>query len=68
MLCSKQDPGASVLFCPHPKQSFTVVAQFVLTALSEDEEPLLERELRQREIQTDLPQVTLRSLELNLYL
>lgn len=65
MLCTKQDPGASVLSCPHAKQSFRAVAQFVLTALGEAEEPLLERELRQREMQTDLSQVTLRSPKLN---
>lgn len=49
MFCTKQDPGASVLSCPHPKQSFTVVAQFACTALSEAEELLLERKLRQRD-------------------
>jgi len=39
MLCTKQDPYASVLSCPHPKQRFTVAAQFGRTALSEAEEP-----------------------------
>lgn len=47
--------GRSCAPCPHPKQSFTGVAQFVLAALGEQ---------RHREIQTDSSQVTLRSLKL----
>lgn len=47
MVCTKQDPGALVLSCPHPKQSFMVVAKLVLTALGGAEEPLSEGKLRQ---------------------